>query len=128
MTDVEALRARGFRPVVTGEKRDFFASRAETYGYEVVQTAEKVWIRKMFRRRGATPPISIVRGPRITIGDRREGEIGQFSERYARTKYAEGQRGLSQRFPVYSLSGLAGDSSEPYRAFDAVVRILSRFC
>jgi hypothetical protein len=126
VTDVEALRARGFRPIVPGEKREFFASRADAYGYEVVHTADKVWIRKMFRRRGETPLISIVRGPRITAGDRREAEMGRFLERYTQTRYAEGQRGLSERFPAYHLSGLDDDSSEPYRAFDAVLRILSR--
>jgi len=37
MSDAEALRARGFRAIVPADKRDFFASRAEAYGYEVVQ-------------------------------------------------------------------------------------------
>ena len=40
MSDCDALRARGFRPIEPGDKRDFFASRAEAYGYEVVHTAE----------------------------------------------------------------------------------------
>jgi len=64
MSDGEALRARGFRPIDPGDKREFLASRAEAYGYEIVHTAEAVWIRKTFRRSGQEAPLAIRKGPR----------------------------------------------------------------
>jgi hypothetical protein len=126
MSDGETLRARGFRPIDPGDKREVFASRAEAYGYEVVHTAEAVWIRKMFRRSGQQAPLAIRKGPRWDARTPWDSASSKFFDDYAATKYAEGQRGLSANYPEYSLSPFTSTDPELYRAFDRLVRIVSR--
>jgi hypothetical protein len=96
-----------------GDKREFFASRAGAYGYEVVHTAEAVWIRRIFRCSGQEAPLAIRKGPRWDARTPWDSASSKFFEGYAATKYGEGQRGLSANYPQYSLSPFA--STDPER-------------
>jgi hypothetical protein len=112
-SDGEALRVRGFRPIDARRQARVFASRAGAYGYEVVHTAEAVWIRRIFRCSGQEAPLAIRKGPRWEARTPWDSASSKFFEGYAATKYGEGQRGLSANYPQYSFSPFA--STDPER-------------